>query len=173
MNERLNLKNYSIDSLRERLPRWGLEPYRAEQIAAWLYQRGVENPECMTDLSKEVRRRLVSESDTRALDVASVAHSVDGTAKAVLEARDGSQVEAVLIPEEARNTLCISTQVGCPLACDFCATGALGWKRNLTTAEIVDQVCRMREVSPVSLSSVRVSLTVMTIVATDFGASSR
>ncbi len=147
MNERLNLKNYSIDSLRERLPQWGLEPYRAEQIAAWLYQRGVENPECMTDLSKEVRRRLVSESDTRALDVASVAHSVDGTAKAVLEARDGSQVEAVLIPEEARNTLCISTQVGCPLACDFCATGALGWKRNLTTAEIVDQVCRMREVS--------------------------
>ena len=147
MNERLNLKDYSIDSLRERLPQWGLEPYRAEQIAGWLYQRGVEDPECMTDLSKDVRSRLVSEWDTRALDVARVAHSVDGTVKAVLEARDGSQIEAVLIPEEARNTLCVSTQVGCPLACDFCATGAFGWRRNLTTAEIVDQVCRMREVA--------------------------
>jgi len=147
MNERLNLKNYSIDTLRERLPQWGLEPYRAEQIAAWLYQRGVEDPQCMTDLSKEVRTRLEAEWDTRALDVASVAHSVDGTVKAVLEASDGMLIEAVLIPEDARNTLCVSTQVGCPLACDFCATGALGWKRNLTTAEIVDQVCRMREVA--------------------------
>lgn len=147
MNERFNLKNHSIDSLRERLPQWGLEPYRAEQIAAWLYQRGVDDPECMTDLSKDLRARLGGEWETRALEIARVAHSVDGTSKAVLEARDGCQVEAVLIPEAARNTLCISTQVGCPLACDFCATGVLGFQRNLTTAEIVDQVCRMREVA--------------------------
>ena len=71
--------------------------------------------------------------------------SVDGTLKAVLRAGDGAAVESVLIPEAARTTLCVSTQVGCPLACSFCATGFLGFTRNLSTAEIVDQVCRMRE----------------------------
>ena len=60
-------------------------------------------------------------------------------------AADGAQVESVLIPEADRTTLCVSTQVGCALACTFCATGALGFTRNLTTAEIVEQVCRMRE----------------------------
>jgi 23S rRNA (adenine2503-C2)-methyltransferase len=63
----------------------------------------------------------------------------------MLAARDGVRIESVLIPEEDRTTLCVSTQHGCPLACSFCATGALGFGRNLTTAEIVDQVCRMRE----------------------------
>ena len=63
---------------------------------------------------------------------------------AALRAGDGSRIEAVLIPEEARTTLCVSTQVGCPLACSFCATGALGFRRNLGVAEIVDQVCHMQ-----------------------------
>ena len=72
--------------------------------------------------------------------------SRDGTRKLALETRDGKILESVLIPEERRNTLCVSTQVGCPLACSFCATGALGFTRNLTTAEIVDQLCRMNEV---------------------------
>jgi 23S rRNA (adenine2503-C2)-methyltransferase len=67
--------------------------------------------------------------------------------KAVLEARDGVEIESVLIPEEDRTTLCVSTQVGCAMACSFCATGALGFTRNLSTAEIIDQVCRMREVA--------------------------
>jgi 23S rRNA (adenine2503-C2)-methyltransferase len=79
-----------------------------------------------------------------------VRRSRDGTIKAVLAAADGARVEAVLIPEEDRTTLCLSTQVGCPLACSFCATGALGFTRNLRTAEIVDQVCRMRELLPQS-----------------------
>ena len=70
--------------------------------------------------------------------------SEDGTRKGVLRARDGARNESVVIPEPERTTLCVSTQVGCPLACSFCATGALGFTRNLTVAEIVDQVCRMR-----------------------------
>jgi 23S rRNA (adenine2503-C2)-methyltransferase len=65
--------------------------------------------------------------------------------KGRLHARDGAVVESVLIPEDERTTLCVSTQVGCPLECSFCATGALGFTRNLSTAEILDQVCRMRE----------------------------
>jgi 23S rRNA (adenine2503-C2)-methyltransferase len=73
---------------------------------------------------------------------------VDGTAKAVLVARDGARIESVLIPEDDRTTLCVSTQVGCAMACTFCATGTMGFRRNLRAGEIVDQVCRMRELAP-------------------------
>jgi 23S rRNA (adenine2503-C2)-methyltransferase len=74
-----------------------------------------------------------------------VQRAADGTVKGRLRAHDGALIESVLIPDGDRTTLCISTQVGCPLACSFCATGALGFTRNLSVAEIVDQVCRMRE----------------------------
>ena len=145
MPERANLKDYPIEALRERFAQDGLAPYRADQVAGWLYQRGVDDPAAMSDLAVDVRARLASEWDTRALEVVSVLRSADGTVKAVLAARDGVRIESVLIPEQDRTTLCVSTQHGCPLACSFCATGALGFGRNLTTAEIVDQVCRMRE----------------------------
>jgi 23S rRNA (adenine2503-C2)-methyltransferase len=140
-----NLKDHSIETLRERFAREGLAPYRAEQVASWLYQRGVEDLAAMSDLGRDLRSRLAEGWETRALEVAKVERSVDGTLKAALETRDGARIESVLIPEEGRTTLCVSTQHGCPLACSFCATGALGFGRNLTTAEIIDQVCRMRE----------------------------
>jgi len=143
-----HLKDYSVESLRERLAREGMRPFRAEQIAGWLYQRGVEDPGAMTDIAREDRARLAAGWRTRALDVAHHEQSADGTQKAALRCADGAQVEAVLIPEEDRTTLCVSTQVGCPLACSFCATGAMGFTRNLRAAEIVDQVCRMRELLP-------------------------
>jgi len=143
---RPNLKDLSIDELRLRLGAEGVARYRADQIAAWLYARGVESPEAMTDLSRELRERLSEGYRTRALDVEAVQHSVDGTAKALLRAADGARLEAVAIPDDDRTTLCLSTQVGCPLACSFCATGALGFTRNLSTAEIVDQLARMREI---------------------------
>ena len=77
-----------------------------------------------------------------------LARSADGTVKGALRADDGALIESVMIPERERVTLCISTQVGCPLGCSFCATGFMGFTRNLRTAEIVDQLCRMREVLP-------------------------
>src|SRR4029453_1154310 len=119
--------------------------WRAEQVAGWLYARGVEDPGQWTDVSAALRERFASEWDRRALEVDEIARSVDGTIKARLRAHDGALVESVLIPEGDRTTLCISTQVGCPLACSFCATGALGFTRNLSRADILDQVCRMRE----------------------------
>jgi 23S rRNA (adenine2503-C2)-methyltransferase len=142
---RENLKNHSVEALRERFAGAGLPPWRAEQVAAWLYGRGVEDPEAMTDLSRELRAHLAAEWQTRALDTEELFRSVDGCVKGWLRAADGARIESVLIPEDDRTTLCVSTQVGCPLACSFCATGVLGFTRNLTTAEIVDQVCRMRE----------------------------
>jgi 23S rRNA (adenine2503-C2)-methyltransferase len=142
---RPQLKDDSPGRLRERFASEGLPAWRADQVAGWLYGRGVEDPRAMTDLPAELREALAMRFETRALEVDSVARSLDGTLKAVLRAQDGAVLEAVAIPEEERTTLCVSTQVGCPLACSFCATGALGLGRNLSTAEIVDQVCRMRE----------------------------
>ncbi len=141
-----NLKDFSLEALRDRFARDGIAAYRAEQIGGWLYRRGVDDLASMTDLGAELRTTLADTWETRALEVDRVDRSRDGTVKAVLVARDGAQIEAVLIPEPHRTTLCISTQVGCSLQCSFCATGALGFTRNLSTAEIVDQVCRMREV---------------------------
>ncbi len=143
-----HLKDLAPDALRARFAADGVPGFRADQVSAWLYGRGVEDPAAMTDLSLELRQRLGREWRLRALEVEAVDRSADGTLKGVLRAEDGALVEAVLIPEEERTTLCVSTQVGCPLACSFCATGALGFGRNLRTAEIVDQVCRMRELLP-------------------------
>jgi 23S rRNA (adenine2503-C2)-methyltransferase len=140
-----NFKDYSLAALRERFARNDIAPYRADQVAAWLYRRGVEDPRAMTDLSLDLREELARSWKGRALELVQHARSVDGTVKLVLRAGDGAVVEAVLIPEEQRITLCVSTQVGCPLECSFCATGALGFTRNLSTAEIIDQLCRARE----------------------------
>jgi 23S rRNA (adenine2503-C2)-methyltransferase len=139
------LTDWPVEALRERFAASGLAPYRAEQVAQWLYARGVVEPREMTDLPKAFRDELEAGYRTRALEVEAFQESVDGTSKALLRAADGALVEAVAIPDEDRTTLCLSTQVGCPLACSFCATGALGFTRNLATAEIVDQVLRMRE----------------------------
>jgi 23S rRNA (adenine2503-C2)-methyltransferase len=146
--QRPNLKDWSPAALRERFAAEGLPAFRADQVASWLYGRAVEDPRAMTDLPAELREALAARYATRALEVASVERSSDGTLKAALTTADGAVLETVAIPEEDRTTLCVSTQIGCPLACSFCATGALGLGRNLTAAEIVDQLCRMRELLP-------------------------
>ena len=142
------VKDFGFEALRARLAGEGAPRWRADQVAGWLYGRGVDDFQAMTDLDHGLRARLAEGFDARALEVDSVRTSADGTAKAVLRARDGALVESVAIPEGARTTLCISTQVGCPLACAFCATGAMGFTRNLGLGEIVDQVCQVRRLLP-------------------------
>ncbi|MBW2230178.1 MAG: 23S rRNA (adenine(2503)-C(2))-methyltransferase RlmN [Deltaproteobacteria bacterium] len=140
-----NLKSHSRPVLRDRFRRAGLPAWRADQVLSWIYGRGVEDLHEMTDLPATLRDELAANWSVRALETERVQISRDGTRKFVLRAPDGATVEAVLIPEERRNTLCVSTQVGCPLACSFCATGALGFTRNLSAGEIIDQVLRARE----------------------------
>jgi 23S rRNA (adenine2503-C2)-methyltransferase len=149
MNERpLELKDHSLPRLRAAFAERGLPPFRADQLAGWVYRLGVEDAGQMSNLPGELRAELGGGIRLRPLELESLACSEDGTRKGVLRARDGARVESVWIPEQSRATLCVSTQVGCSLRCAFCATGALGLTRNLTTAEIVDQVCRMREALP-------------------------
>jgi len=145
---RPNLRDFSPATLRARFEAEGISPFRADQVAQWLYARGVDDPAQMTDLPAELREQLASDYGTRALRVRDSQLSVDGTIKAALVTHDERVIEAVLIPEEERTTLCVSTQVGCPLACSFCATGTLGLDRNLGVAEIVEQVVRMGELLP-------------------------
>jgi 23S rRNA (adenine2503-C2)-methyltransferase len=138
------LQDLSVAGLRARFAEAGVEPWRAEQVAAWLWARGVTDPAAWTDLPAGLRARLAGDWRTRALALERVERSADGTLKARLATADGDVVEAVVIPEAGRTTLCLSTQVGCPLACAFCATGALGFRRNLSSGEILDQVLHMR-----------------------------
>ncbi len=129
---------------RARLEAWfvarGEPPYRARQVLSWLHRRGVEDAEAMTDLGRADRRDLASSFVTGRLLPAGVFRSADGSEKALFRLVDGAAVEAVLIPEEGRTTLCVSSQAGCPIDCAFCATAAQGFQRNLEAHEIVAQV---------------------------------
>lgn len=120
----------------------GERPFRATQILQWVHQRGVLNPEAMTDLSKALRARLETPGLWILPEVAADTLAADGTRKWLLRLADGNAIETVYIPDEERGTLCISSQAGCALNCSFCATARQGFNRNLTSAEILGQVWR-------------------------------
>ena len=122
----------------------GEKPFRATQIMKWLHHRSVDDFEAMTDISKQLRAYLVEHAEIAEPPVISEKISKDGTIKWLLEARSGSAIETVFIPEGSRGTLCVSSQVGCVLDCTFCSTGKQGFNSNLVAGEIVGQV-RMAE----------------------------
>lgn len=118
----------------------GEKPFRARQIMQWVHQRHADDFDSMTDLSKSLRTRLQEAACVHLPQLVSEQASADGTIKWLFESGAGQAVESVFIPEPGRGTLCISSQVGCALDCSFCATGAQGFNRNLSAAEIVGQV---------------------------------
>jgi len=127
---------------------FGEKPFHARQLMRWVYQRGVTDFDDMTDLSKSLRSKLHENTTIGLPQVLSQHDSSDGTIKWLFESGFGQAVEAVFIPEDDRGTLCISSQVGCALDCTFCATGAQGFNRNLTAAEIIGQVWHANNVLP-------------------------
>ena len=123
--------------------------YRADQIRKWMFGKRVESIDQMHDVPKRTREALSAEFRLFASKTVRHQKSVDGTEKLLLELGDGDQVECVLMREEDRRTVCISTQVGCGMGCIFCASGLFGVKRNLSTGEILDQILRLdRLLSP-------------------------
>jgi 23S rRNA (adenine2503-C2)-methyltransferase len=118
----------------------GEKPFRARQLYAAIYHRRLTRFDAMTDLPKTLRRILEERSVVTQTTIESVFTATDGTRRFLLRLADGREVESVFMPEEHRDTICISSQVGCPLACDFCMTGVVGLKRNMTTGEIVSQI---------------------------------
>ena len=116
------------------------KPFRAKQIIKWIHQRGVSDFSEMTDLSKDLRTKLEIVCVIQAPEVIYEKTSQDGTKKWVISVGDGDLIEMVLIPENNRATLCVSSQVGCAVDCSFCATGKQGFSRNLNLDEIIGQV---------------------------------
>lgn len=126
----------------------GQKPFHARQFMRWIYQRGVADFDAMTDLAKGLRAALIDGAALQLPQVLSQHNSSDGTVKWLFASGSGQAVEAVFIPEADRGTLCISSQVGCALDCAFCATGAQGFNRNLSAAEIVGQVWHANRTLP-------------------------
>ena len=139
-HERTNLLGLTRSGLEAFVVAMGEKPFRARQLYKWIYKRAVGDFDAMTDLRKDFRRRLAEVAELRTPEILGTQVSADGTRKWVLRFEGGQAIEAVFIPEPGRGTLCISSQVGCQMDCGFCATGAQGFNRNLSTAEIVGQV---------------------------------
>jgi 23S rRNA (adenine2503-C2)-methyltransferase len=135
-----NIKSYNLDELTARIVDLGLKKYRAGQVFEWIYINHALSFEDMTNISKSERILLANSFHLSCLKIIQTETSKDGTKKFLFELHDGHAIESVLIPDEDRLTLCISSQVGCQQACRFCLTGRGGFTRNLRAWEIADQV---------------------------------
>lgn len=142
--EKIDLKNFTLPELEGFLAGKGKEKFRATQIFKWMYQNDARSFEEMTNLSKDLREELSTTARIGNLEPEALEIGSDGTRKYLFALEDGETVESVIIPDEGRNTLCISSQVGCAMGCEFCLTGTFKLTRNLTTSEIVNQVCAAR-----------------------------
>ncbi len=146
MSTQTSIFDLSLDELTNYLARWGEPPYRARQIWHGVYQRRVTEPDSLTDLSTGLRAQIKDHFSFKNLSESAREHSEDGsTQKTLFTLSDGLKVEAVLMHYEKRNTVCISSQVGCAMGCEFCATGQMGYGRNLSSGEIVEQVMRFAD----------------------------
>ena len=140
MEMKKNIRHLSLDEVKEYFESIGEKKFRMRQTWEWLWQKHAHSFEDMSNLSKELRARLEQDFSLPALTLNTTQTSDDGTIKSRFKTVDGHYIEGVLIPTEKRQTVCVSSQVGCSLSCKFCATGTMDRKRNLEFDEIVDQV---------------------------------
>ncbi len=147
MVEKKNIREYSLPELKVYFESIGEKKFRAIQVYEWLWKKNVRSFEEMTNISLEGRENLKKHFNLQALTVDTIQHSSDGTHKSRFMTHDGHFMEGVIIPTEKRFTACVSSQIGCSLACKFCATGLMDRKRNLHYEEIYDQVAIMHEQS--------------------------
>lgn len=138
--EKIDLKSLSKDDVESFIKDAGLPSFRSRQILHWIYERYAQSLEEITELSKKLREELAERAYISNLTLLNRMTSHDGTEKFLFGLEDGETIESVLIPDEERLTLCISSQVGCAMGCVFCLTGKSGLKRNLGPHEIIDQV---------------------------------
>lgn len=136
----INLLDFDRKGLAAFFVELGEKPFRATQLLKWIYQEDVEDFDLMTNLSKSLRSFLNENCYIATPDIVVEQIASDGTRKWALQTHCGNRIETVFIPEEGRGTLCVSSQIGCALACTFCSTAQQGFNRNLSTAEIIGQV---------------------------------
>ncbi len=143
--EKINLLNFDRKGMQAFFVEIGEKPFRATQLIKWIHQLGETDFDLMTNLSKSLRAYLNENCCIVAPEIIFEQIASDGTRKWVVEMGGGNKVEAVYIPEDNRATLCVSSQVGCALACTFCSTAQQGFNRNLSTAEIIGQLMAANE----------------------------
>ncbi len=140
MTEKTNLLDLNREGMEAFFAQMGEKPFRASQVMKWIYHYGIDDFDAMTNLSKALRERLRTTAEIRLPEVVAEQPSQDGTRKWVLKLDSHNSVETVFIPDGDRGTLCVSSQVGCTLACSFCSTARQGFNRNLSTGEIIAQL---------------------------------
>lgn len=143
--KKINLMDLTRQQMREFFAELGEKPFRADQLVKWIYYFGEDNFDNMTNINKKLREKLKAVAEIKAPEVAVEQRSADGTIKWAMQVGE-QQVETVYIPEADRATLCVSSQVGCALACTFCSTAQQGFNRNLTVSEIIGQVWRASKI---------------------------
>ena len=140
MLEKQNLLGLTQSKLRDFFSDLNEKPFRTKQVMQWIYHQGVYDFGDMHNLSKELRQKLAAIASVNLPEVISINNSIDGVIKWVIKLGEENHIETVYIPQKDRGTLCISSQVGCSLACTFCSTGYQGFNRNLKSHEIIGQV---------------------------------
>jgi 23S rRNA (adenine2503-C2)-methyltransferase len=141
---KIELKNLGIDEIFAVVQELGFQKYRSNQILSWLYKKDAISFDEMSDLSFDAREKLKEKTELLEFSSQETIKSTDGLIKFSFLLKDGYRIESVYIPEEKKVTLCISTQVGCRFGCLICRTGQMGFKRNLTSGEIIEQIIMMR-----------------------------
>ncbi len=144
---KINIRSIDIQAIRNFCTDIGEKSFKAEQIYAWLWQKGAKDFDAMSNISKNLREELKKKFYIDNVTIIQLQKSKDKTIKTLFTTLNTEYFEGVLIPSNKRVTACISTQVGCPLNCSFCATGKLGFKRNLNIGEIFGQVFALNELS--------------------------
>lgn len=144
MERKQNIRLLDLDGIKSALQEMGEKPFRGKQIFEWLWQKDAVTFEDMTNLSKSLREKLDESYFIDHIELEDQQISSDKTIKCAFKIEEGKVIEGVLIPTSSRTTACISSQVGCSLACKFCATGKLKLMRNLTPGEMVDQVVYLK-----------------------------
>jgi 23S rRNA (adenine2503-C2)-methyltransferase len=135
----------SVDRIKEEMNAVNIKKFVADQIFSWIYAKNIQDINQWTNISKANQQILANFYDTTLDTILKINEDQEGTKKILVELRDKHKIEAVLIKEQPHYTFCISTQVGCPLKCKFCATGRMGFKRNLSPGEIVSQVLLLKK----------------------------
>jgi 23S rRNA (adenine2503-C2)-methyltransferase len=154
LEKKVDMKSLTLEEMRTWFDSIGEKSFHANQVFRWLYIQKVKTFEEMTDLSKSLREKLIELAFISKIDIDFTATSKDGTIKIRYKLNDGEMIESVLIPEKTRLTICISSQVGCAVGCEFCFTAKMGIRRNLTTSEIIDQVLFASEMDGVNITNI-------------------
>lgn len=145
---KINVVGLTLEEMERLMISIGQPGYRGHQLFNWVYQKGIVSFDEMTNFAKPLRQRLAELAEIGYVSVEHQIHSLDGqTTKFLFRLKDGLHIESVWMIEGKRRTLCLSSQVGCALACRFCATGKMGFKRNLTAGEMVDQVLAIHRIT--------------------------